>query len=238
MGIYEKTIGIIVPSAGTASEIAYHTYVPKEIAVATARVKFNQISYQDLTEMIDVVKFTAENICATDPDVIVFGSMMASCISGAAIRNIIEQHTGIPCITTFRSLVKVLDRFGYRNLAVVSALSNELGLLLKTNLQKYGVERCEVKTLYKDGQTPYLSIKEIESIPYEVIYQAAKSMDLTGFDAVLFDSSGLQGMDRIPELEAELGLPVLFADQYTLWHALRTIGVDTKLPHLGKIFEY
>ena len=40
------------------------------------------------------------------------------------------------------------------------------------------------------------------------------------------------------ELEAELGLPVLFADQYTLWHALRTIGVDAKLPHLGKIFEY
>lgn len=237
MGIYHKTIGIIVPSAGTATEIAYHAYVPKGIAVATARVKFNNVSYQDLSEMIDAVKYAAQDICQTDPDVIVFGSMMASCISGATIRNIVEQHTGIPCITTFRSLVKVLERFEFRKLAVLSAFSDELGLLLKTNLQKQGVELCEIHTLPKLQHGPSPSIKEIENIPFDDIYEAVKTIDLTGFDALLFDSSGLQGMDRIPELEATLGLPVLFADQFTLWYALRTIGVNTKLPQLGKIFE-
>lgn len=237
MGNYHKTIGIIVPSAGTATEIAYHTYVPKGIAVATARVKFNNVSYQDLSEMIGAVKYAAEDICQTDPDVIVFGSMMASCISGAAIRNIVEQHTGIPCITTFRSLVKVLEEFRFHKLAVLSAFSDELGLLLKTNLQKQGVERCEIHTLPNLRHGPSPSIKEIENIPFEDIFEAAKALDLSGFDALLFDSSGLQGMDRVPELEQALGLPVLFSDQFTLWYALRTIGVDAKLPQLGKIFE-
>ena len=72
-------------------------------------MKFNQISYQDLTEMIDVGKFTAENICVTDPDVIVvFGSRMAAASAARPSATSSSSHTGIPCITTFCPLVKVL----------------------------------------------------------------------------------------------------------------------------------
>ena len=237
MPAYEKLIGIIVPSAGTATELAYHTYAPENVAVATARVKFNRISYQDLSEMVGVVRYAAEDICQTDPDVIVFGSMMASCISGDAIRNIVEQHTGIPCITTFSSLVEVLHTFSFRRLGVVSAFAEELGLLLKTGLQKQGVECPTMHTLVRPDGAPYCSIKEIEQIPFEELCRAAEDLALDGCDALLFDSSGFRGIDRIPELEAQFGLPVLFSDQFTLWTALRTLGAETVIPRLGRIFE-
>ena len=43
---YEKHIGIIVPSSGIVTEMLFHQYAPRGIGVSTARVKFNQITFQ------------------------------------------------------------------------------------------------------------------------------------------------------------------------------------------------
>ena len=47
---------------------------------------------------------------------------------------------------------------------------------------------------------------------------------------------GLSTMELFPELEDDLGMPVITSHQASLWACLRHSGVNDKLPNLGKLF--
>lgn len=82
---YEKQIGIIVPSSGIVTEMLFHRYAPPYIGISTARVKFNHISFQGLSDMLELVGGVAADLCCVEPNIIVFSSIMAGAINGKSI---------------------------------------------------------------------------------------------------------------------------------------------------------
>ena len=55
-------------------------------------------------------------------------------------------------------------------------------------------------------------------------------------DAVFVSCTSLRVLDIAPELEAELGVPVVSSNIALIWHLLRLAGVDDDLSQFGRLF--
>lgn len=232
---YEKQIGIIVPSSGIVTEMLFHHYAPPHIGVSTARVKFNQISFQGLSDMLDLVGCAAKDLCCVEPNIIVFSSIMAGAINGRAITNIVEQSSGTPCITGFFAMLEAIHALGISHPAVLSPHTEELNLLFKRKMLQNGVRIRQVLRLEHPGSER--NIRMMEQIGMEEILEALKNADLSDADALILNTACTQGIDRLRAVEEHLKIPVLQGDQVSLWSALRTIQDNTNIPELGRIFE-
>jgi maleate isomerase len=56
-------------------------------------------------------------------------------------------------------------------------------------------------------------------------------------DALFISCTNLPTYDAIPQLEAELRMPVLSANQVTMWAALRAIGAKAVGPYQALLME-
>lgn len=56
-------------------------------------------------------------------------------------------------------------------------------------------------------------------------------------DAVFVSCTSLRVLDVIPDLEAELDLPVVSSNTALLWHGLRLAGIDDPVPVGGRLFQ-
>jgi len=236
---YVKTIGLIVPSSDVNIEAAYHRFIPKEIAVATNRISLNRLSVETLEELLPHTEQAAEDLCHVEPDILISSSLTLGCFRDAMLQNCVEQRTGIPCVTSLLALVKLLNRFGKHRLAALTPYQEELSLLFKATLQKHGINVCYNKQIVGlDGQ-PCRSIREIQDLPWEYLWAQIDLDDLkaSGAEALLFGSSGLQGIHEIPQMEKALGIPVLISEQFTLLYALEYLGQYRPIPELGWIFQ-
>lgn len=232
---YEKQIGIIVPSSGIVTEMLFHRYAPPYIGISTARVKFNHISFQGLSDMLDLVGGVAADLCCVEPNIIVFSSIMAGAINGKSITNIVEQSSGTPCITGFYAMLEAIHMLGIKRPAVVSPHTEELNLLFKRKMLQNGVRIGNIYKLAHPGNES--SIRMMEQICMEDILESLQNVSLADADALILNTACTQGIDRLKDIESSLGIPVLQGDQVSLWSALRAIHDTTNIPNLGRIFE-
>ena len=232
---YEKQIGIIVPSSGIVTEMLFHRYAPPNIGISTARVKFNHISFQGLSDMLDMVGGAAADLCCVEPNIIVFSSIMAGAINGRAIANIVEQSSGTPCITGFYAMLEAIHTLGIQFPVVISPHTEELNLLFKRKMLQNGVRIGGIYRLAHPGSEN--SIRMMEQITMADILESLQNVNLAGTDALILNAACTQGIDKLRDLERSLGIPILQGDQVYLWRALRTIHDTTNILELGRIFE-
>lgn len=232
---YKKQIGIIVPSSGIVTEMLFHRYAPHYIGVSTSRVKFNQITFQGLSDMLNMVGQAAEDLCCVEPNIIVFSSVMAGAINGKAVTNIIEQSTGTPCITGFYAMLEAIQALNICHPTVISPHTDQLNLVFKRKMMQNGVRVQNVYPLVQYSNEG--SIRALEQISMDDILSSLRDVDLTGSDALIVNAACIQGSDSLREAEKDLGIPILQGDQTSLWSALRSVGDHSVIPELGKIFE-
>lgn len=236
---YVKTIGLIVPSSDVNIEAAYHRFIPAEIAVATNRIFLNRLSVETLEELLPQTEQAAEDLCHVEPDVLISSSLTLGCFRDAMLQNCVEQRTGIPCVTSLLALINLLTRFGMHRLAVLTPYQEELNILFKATLLKHGVDVCYTQQLVQSNGAACQSIREIQDLSWEHFWSQLdlESVKASGAEILLFGSSGLQGVDKIPQMEDALGIPVLISEQFTLLYALEYLGQYRPIPALGWIFQ-
>lgn len=232
---YEKHIGIIVPSSGIMTEMLFHRYAPAHVGISTSRVKFNQISFDGLSDMLNMVGQAAADLCCVEPNIIVFSSIMAGAINGRAITNIVEQATGTPCITGFFAMLEAIEALQITSPIVVSPHTDQLNLVFKRKMMQNGVRVQDFCSL--DRFINEKSIRALEQIGPEDIRNSLENVDLSHADGLIVNAACVQGSDGIRELEQSVGLPVLQGDQVSLWSALRSMGDRSVVPELGRLFE-
>ena len=67
--------------------------------------------------------------------------------------------------------------------------------------------------------------RRIWTVPYEVTADLARRTAQGGGDAVFLSCTNLRTYDLIASLEQELGVPVITANQVTMWAVLAAAGV-------------
>ena len=69
------------------------------------------------------------------------------------------------------------------------------------------------------------------------IRDSAKSVDHTDADALLICCTDFNTFDAVEPLEKELGKPVVSSNSATLWHSLRSAGIEDRIERLGTLLR-
>jgi maleate isomerase len=77
---------------------------------------------------------------------------------------------------------------------------------------------------------------EIHSVGREAAYRLARDAYTPQAEALFIPCTDFEAIDLIDVLERDLGVPVVTANQATMWHALRLSEVADPLPSFGKLY--
>ena len=119
-------------------------------------------------------------------------------------------------MTTSGALLEAAAAVGVSRLAVATPHDRTLAAGLVAFLEEAGMEVPSVA---------YLALeRDIQEASAATIRLLARRADTAEAQALFLSCTNLPTLDLIPELEDELGKPVLAANQVTIWSALRRLG--------------
>ena len=127
-------------------------------------------------------------------------------------------EAGAPmAVTTSGGVIAATHALGLMKVAVVTPYEEPLGAKLRAYLNEAGVEVAAQNDIGLTGR--------IWTVPYEVTADLARRTAQGGGDAVFLSCTNLRTYDLIASLEQELGVPVITANQVTMWAVLAAAGV-------------
>jgi maleate isomerase len=148
-----------------------------------------------------------------------------ACTSGSFVGGVVGEteivaamtEAGAPAaVTTSGALLAALRHLGISVIATVTPYTADLTAGLVAYLAEAGVGVTAAAGLDLTSQ--------IWTVPYDVTAELVRRIDRPDAEAVFISCTNLPTYDVIATLEAELGKPVLTANQVTMWSALSIAG--------------
>ncbi|MCX3063387.1 maleate cis-trans isomerase family protein [Streptomyces beihaiensis] len=220
----QRGIGVVAPFdfaldrelwRWSPGEISLHLtrtpYVPVEVSVDMARLISEYETLRHAVTALDAVRPVAFAYACTSGSFVggtVHESAMCAAMSGAG--------RGMPTVTTSGALLDALGELGARRVAVITPYTRSLTDALADFLAEADVEVVGREYMGLTG--------EIWKVDYRSVVDLARSADLRHADCLFISCTNLATYDVIPQLEAELRIPVISANQVTMWSALRHAG--------------
>ncbi len=216
-------IGVVVPFDFALDDELW-AYLPAGVRLHVTRTPAREgLIDADLVEEVSgerVVREAAAAVAAARPEVTVYGCTTGSYMRGVegerSLRETISTATGSDAVTTSGALLEAAAAVGASRLAVATPHDRVLAAGLVAFLEEAGLEVPSVAYLALD--------RDIQEASAATIRMLARRADTTEAQALFLSCTNLRTLDLIPDLEEELGKPVLAANQVTMWAALRRLG--------------
>lgn len=143
----------------------------------------------------------------------------------------ISQVAGCPASSTSLAFVNALRHLETRDVAVLASYPEPTAKAFCGFLGEFGIA---VHTMQ------WLSISsgpEASLLNSDGIIAAASMLEVSGTGALLIPDTAIPAWSVIAPLEERLGVPVLTANQVSVWEAARLAGLNVSRPGLGKLFQ-
>ncbi|KUL38255.1 maleate cis-trans isomerase family protein [Streptomyces regalis] len=142
----------------------------------------------------------------------------------------LARTAGMPASSTSFAFVHAVRELGVRRVAVGATYPDDVAGLFAEFLRAGGAEVAAVR------DSGIITAAEVGTWGEAEVFALAKEADTGDAEAVLLPDTALHTAAHIPALEAELGKPVLTANQVTVWEALRLTDRRVNAPALGALF--
>ncbi|MER6011760.1 maleate cis-trans isomerase family protein [Streptomyces bluensis] len=208
-------------------EISLHLtrtpYVPVEVSLDLARLVSEHETLGDAVRTLNAIA----------PEVVAYACTSGSFVGGVAgERAMCEAMTragAVPSVTTSGALLDALNELGVRRLALVTPYTVSVTLALEGYLAEAGITVT--------GRAFMGLTRHIWKVPYRDVVDMARRAVRAPADALFISCTNLPTYDVIPQLEAELRMPVISANQVTMWAALRHLGTRAVGPYQALLDE-
>ncbi|MGH3458128.1 maleate cis-trans isomerase family protein [Aeromicrobium sp.] len=168
----------------------------------------------------DVVARATRTVITPAPAVVGYACTTGSFVGGRkgeqALLDAILGAGAPAAVTTSGAVVQALTALGVSRVAVATPYEDEITALLVSFLQDFGVDVTATSNLGLNAG--------IWTVPDEVTLDLVRRAWTDDCDAVFVSCTNLSTYDLIPTLEAELGVPVVSANQATMWAAVARAG--------------
>ncbi|MFI0789005.1 decarboxylase [Streptomyces lydicus] len=217
-------VGVVAPF-DFALDRELWRWVPDDVSLHLTRTPFVPVEVSlDLARLVsehETLDAAVQALCAVSPQVICYACTSGSFVGGVAGERAMcaamVQAGEVPSLTTSGALIEALREIGARRIAVVTPYTKSVTDSLEDYLGEAGITVT--------GRA-YLGLtRHIWKVPYRDVVDMARAAVVGAADALFISCTNLPTYDVIPQLEAELRMPVLSANQVTMWAALREIGV-------------
>ncbi|WP_328397482.1 maleate cis-trans isomerase family protein [Nocardia sp. NBC_00416] len=230
------TIGFIYPDH--AAEDDY----PRAAAELGAQLPVAHIYGTDLhavPELLDLgspdkLRHGAEQLAPHEPDAVVW-----ACTSGSFVRGTdgareqvraLAEAAGVPASSTSFAFVAAARALGVRRVAVAASYPDDVARLFADFLADAGITVVAFRSAGID------TAAEVGTLTTEQVLELAIANDHPEAEALLIPDTAMHTLEVLPRLEAELGKPVLTANQVTIWEGLRLAGQEPISSSLGALF--
>ncbi|OUC81274.1 maleate cis-trans isomerase family protein [Streptomyces swartbergensis] len=230
----QRGVGVVAPF-DFALDRELWRWVPDEVSLHMTRTPFVPVEVSlDLARMVSEHQTLSEavgTLNAIAPEVIAYACTSGSFVGGVmgerAMCEAMSRAGAVPAITTSGGLLEALVELDVRRVALVTPYTVSVTQALEAYVAQAGVTIAGCAFM---GLT-----RHIWKVPYREVVDMARQAVRDDADALFISCTNLPTYDVIPQLEAELRIPVISANQVTMWAALRRLGTRAVGPYQALI---
>jgi maleate isomerase len=217
-------IGVVVPF-DFALDREYWQLVPSDVSLHVTRTPPHEgpvgiplaRAVAEPAEAADAVR----TLTAIEPDVVAFACTSGSFVNGLAgeraLREAMTAAGARRAVTTSGGLLDALHSLWARRVALGTPYVADLGALLADFIIEAGFEAASLANLDLEGGIADLADAEVERL--------AEAAFTRNADALFLSCTNLPTVGLLERLTSRYGMPVLSANQVTMWAALRAAGI-------------
>lgn len=222
-------VGVVAPF-DFALDREMWRWAPDDVSLHLTRTPFvpHPVGIELAVEVAvdDHIREATRSLVAVEPGVVVYACTSGSFVQGRTgerrLRAVLDEGGARAAVTTSGALLDALELLGVQRLALATPYVREVNDRLEAFLGEAGVEAVSSECLGLEGR--------IWEVGYPITRALIEQADRAEADAIFVSCTNLLTFDLIALLEAQLGKPVLTANQVTMWGALRAIGRQIRGP--------
>ena len=166
-------------------------------------------------------------------------SLMWACTSGSFVfgwegahRQVeqLAEATELPTSSTSLAFVSACRAIGASRVSIAASYPEDVAEHFRAFLRSGSVEVTSM------GSHDIYTAAEVGTLGREQVVAMVTGVDRAEADAVLVPDTAMHSLAWLPELEDAAGMPVLTANQVTIFEGLRLAGPVPSLPELGTLF--
>ncbi|MDQ0777028.1 maleate cis-trans isomerase [Streptomyces aurantiacus] len=142
----------------------------------------------------------------------------------------LARTAGLPASSTSFAFAHAVRELGVKRVAIGATYPGDVAALFSSFLTDAGIEVVSVRG------SGIITAAEVGTWGEAEVLALARAADHPEAEALLLPDTALHTASFIPDLEQELGKPVLTANQVTVWEALRLADRRVNAPALGALF--
>jgi maleate cis-trans isomerase len=144
----------------------------------------------------------------------------------------LAQEIGTKVVTSTHSQIRALEALGARKVATVHPFGAEKNADHEQSMRNLGFESTGVVGCG-------YSVEDLGKIPGELAIRLSRQVkrDHPQTDTIHPSCAHWATAHAIDQIENELGVNVMTSQQAIFWNALRTAGVDDRLPGFGRLLR-
>jgi maleate cis-trans isomerase len=229
-------VGVIHPTTGAGGTADLERLLPAGIRFISRHLGIREQNEEEFRSALGKEAALVDEVAAEGPDLLhPIGAPVFMVHGYAGEQRIIgewEAKHGIPMFTSGQSHVNALRALGIRHFVGLSPMSERMNEIAAQYFKDAGFDVLALDRVR--GQT-----EDHTAITWKEAYdQARRTFEAhPGAEAVYFISSGWRIMEAIPELERDLGVPVVHPVPARAWEIQRRLGLKHPVKGSGQLME-
>ncbi|MGJ9407170.1 Asp/Glu/hydantoin racemase [Nesterenkonia aurantiaca] len=216
-------LGVVIPF-DMELDAELWRWLPADVDLLLTRTPFLDdvvtVEFAREVAQAGIVTDGVRSVTAGRADVVLYACSSGSFVRGRAgqeeLVRAMNDAGSREAVTASGAVVEALSALGIRRVATATPYLPSLSLLMESFLNEYGVGVTGSAELGLD--------RRIWEVPYAQTAELIRQADTPDAEAIVVSCTNLPTYDLIAPLEAELGKPIITANQATMWSGLRRLG--------------
>ena len=235
---YRARIGYTSPPASTeVFPYEFYSVVPKGVTLVGTTLAVVEGTAEEVARSYEISLRAAQDMAAVGIDLMVLGGVPINLSRGFEhVDDLISDTAakiGVPVTTSLTAQLDALQTTGARKVAIAHPFPP--GMVedqLIEIAQRFGYELTGIKGGGKGG-------RELGSIPLGMSIDLCRTLkrEHPESDTMWVPCPHWASLEAIEQIEDELGVTVITANQAITWHALRRCGITEARPGFGRLLE-
>lgn len=238
-------VGLVVPSSNVTVEtempalLARHT--DAEFSFHSSRMRMKAVSPEQLRAMNAQRERCILEIGDAGVDAVLYACLVAVMVAGPGEHQRVEGLVAEQLATggsdaavrsSAGALIEGLHALGAANIVLVTPYMRPLAEQVVEYIEAEGIRVLDWRALEVSDNA------EVGCISGDRVMDAARSLDLTGADALVISACvQMPSLPLVQAAEDEFGLPVLSAATAGAYSLLRALGLSVDLPDAGSLLR-
>jgi maleate isomerase len=238
-------IGLVVPSSNVTVETELPALLSRhplaDFSFHSSRMRMHTVSAAQLAAMNAQRERCVMEIADASPDVLLYACLVALMVGGPGEHRRVESAIaeqlaagGSPALvrSSAGALVEALRAISAGRIAIVTPYVRPLAEQVVAYLESEGFQVGDWRALEVADNA------EVACIPGGRVLEAARSLNLTGVDALVISACvQMPSLDLVEAAEKEFGVPVLSAATAGAYSVLRSLDLPVAVPGAGTLLR-